>query len=185
LGRSGKAALRIKRCSTKKQKGAIVMTIVVCKAADFQVANEGTYLATLVKVVDLGRVKTTFGEKDCARLIWAITDGGKEMTIFQRVTKSLHPKSQLGRITRVLMGGLPDADFDIELLVGRKAMIVIVHRESDGNTYANVTVVFSPNGDGHGKQISPDKVNNATNVHGVDITDADIPKFERPEHQQR
>jgi hypothetical protein len=142
------------------QKKEIPMSIIVRRPDDYQPANEGTYLAIMVEVVDLGCVETAFGKKDMVRLIWAITDGGQKRTIFQRVTKSLHPKSQLGRIARVLMGGLPESEFDIELLVGRQAMVVIEHRESDGNTYANITLVFSPKG----------------NVHGVNITDADLPE---------
>jgi len=118
---------------------------LVIKPKVYENMTEGLHNVTITKVEDLGLQETNFGTKDRARIVFTASDQkdkeGKAVDIFMTVTKSLHSKSQLGKLLAALK--IPvGAEFDLNDVVGTKAQIVVQHNEKDGKTFANVASVI-------------------------------------------
>ena len=118
---------------------------LVIKPKSYEQMTEGLHNVTITKVEDLGLQETNFGTKDRARIVFTAADQkdkeGKAVDIFMTVTKSLHSKSQLGKLLAALKVPV-GAEFDLNDVVGLKCQIVVGHNEKDGKTYANVTSVI-------------------------------------------
>ena len=126
------------------QKAGNVGSLVI-KTKTFEQMTEGLHNVTITKVEDLGLQETNFGTKDRARIMFTAADQkdkeGKAVDVFMSVTKSLHSKSQLGKLLAALK--IPvGAEFDLNDIVGVKCQVVIQHNEKDGKTYANVASVI-------------------------------------------
>lgn len=108
--------------------------------------TEGLHNVTITKVEDLGVQDTQFGPKEKIRVVFTAADQkdkeGKAVDAIATYTKSLNQKS--GFVKQLLgpLGITPGAEFDTDDLVGTKCQIVIQHKDSDGQTYANVTAVL-------------------------------------------
>lgn len=118
---------------------------LVIKPKVYEQMTEGLHNVTITKVEDLGLQETNFGTKDRARLVFTAQDQkdkeGNAVEVFMSVTKSLHAKSQLGKVLAALK--IPvGAEFDLNDIVGVKCQVVIQHNEKDGKTYANITSVI-------------------------------------------
>ena len=127
---------------------------------NFKKVPQGTHLAVCNLVVDLGMQMTTYqGEstpKHQVYVRWEVPserieyeiDGVKKegpMSIGKTYTASLNEKANLRKdlegwrnksFTPEELDG-----FDIENVLGKPCQITVMHRESNGNTYANVTGV--------------------------------------------
>ena len=120
------------------------MSIVV-KDKVFELPDEGVHNVVASEVTDLGLVETNFGTKDRVRIVFECTDQndseGNPLKLFITATKSLHPKSTLGNFLKQLgIPVTPGQEFDLEDVVGVKALAVVQHNPgSNGKTYANVT----------------------------------------------
>lgn len=113
-------------------------------------APEGLYQAVCVDVVDLGIVKSSFGDKHKVAVYWQIDqlneESGKRFLVTKRYTASLSEKATLRKdletwrskkFTKEELDG-----FDLEVLLGVNCQIQIVHNASDdGTVYANVQAV--------------------------------------------
>lgn len=115
------------------------------KPKTYEQMTEGLHNVTITKIEDLGLQETNFGTKDRARIVFTAADQidkeGKAVEVFMTVTKSLHSKSQLGKLLAALK--VPaGAEFDLNEVVGLKCQVVIVHNEKDGKTYANIGSVI-------------------------------------------
>jgi hypothetical protein len=97
-------------------------------------------------VQDLGEVVGQFGSKNKVRLVWVsdeINSDGDPIIVMLSVTNSMHEKSTLRKTVKSILGRDPgDGEFDLESLVGSQNQLVIVHNESEGRTYANVTTIL-------------------------------------------
>jgi hypothetical protein len=123
------------------------MSLVIRDKANGQM-SEGLHRVTVTKVEDLGLQATRFGAKDMAAIYFTADDG----TIARlRLVKSLHPKSNLGRLLGAL--GIPFGEtFDLTTLVGVKCEAVIQHKETDGKIEANIAAVLRVR---KGQKLSP------------------------------
>ena len=131
------------------------MAIVASKGSSFTPCPAGTHVAVCIDVVDLGMVKSTYGERTKTQhkvnVIWEIgekRDDGKPFRPRKRYTLSLHEKASL-RKDLESWRGRPFTDselegFDLEALLGVPAMLCVVHAASGGNVYANVTAIMRP-----------------------------------------
>jgi hypothetical protein len=118
---------------------------LVIKDKVYENMSEGLHNVTITKVEDLGLQETQFGTKDRARIVFEAADQkdkeGKPVNVFMTATKSLHSKSQLGKLLATLK--IPaGAEFDLNDIVGIKCQVVIQHKESEGKTYANIATVL-------------------------------------------
>lgn len=133
------------------------MAIKARKASEFVPAPAGTHLAVCVDVVDNGLVRSEFKGK--VRELPKITvkwethkhnpKNGLPYLVQQRYTNSTHPKANLGMMLsswfgRALTADETSGEFDLESLIGRNALLNVVHNLKDGVTYSNVTSVSPP-----------------------------------------
>lgn len=127
---------------------------------DFKKVEQGTHLAVCNMVVDLGNQLSTYKGEDKIQhkiyIRWEIpaerleyeVDGQKKegpMAIGKMYTASLSEKANLRKdlegwrnkaFTQEELQG-----FDIENILGSCCQIIVTHKDSNGNTYANVTGV--------------------------------------------
>ena len=118
---------------------------------DFEKPDTGTFLGTIIDVVDLGKVQTTFNgqvrEKVKIRIVWVLdkTDSeGNPFRVMRQVNASMNEKAALYELVKGILGGAPPVPFDDETLIGRSNQLVIV-KEPDlktGKVYANVKVIL-------------------------------------------
>jgi hypothetical protein len=128
----------------QRQKAGNVGSLVI-KPKTYEHLTEGLHNVTITKVEDLGLQETNFGTKDRARIIFSAADQkdkeGKPVDALMSVTKSLHSKSQLGKLLAALKVPV-GAEFDLNDIVGMKCQVVIQHTEKDGKTYGNIASVI-------------------------------------------
>lgn len=112
---------------------------------EFTPAPAGTHQGVCVDVVDLGLVKTQWGEKRMVRVVWQIDetmDTGKRFIVQRRYTASLNEKAALRHDLEAWRGRPFTADelkqFDVENVLSANALLNIVHQTKEGKTYANV-----------------------------------------------
>jgi hypothetical protein len=120
------------------------------RSKQFEIVDEGECNAVLGAVQDLGEVMGQYGMRPKVRLVWVsdqCDSEGNQKIVLQSVTNSLHEKSTLGKVVKAMTGYQPpdNGEFDLEPLVGKQQKLVIEHSDSDGRTYANVTMVLKPN----------------------------------------
>ncbi len=118
------------------------MSLVIEKQVSGQM-SEGLHSVTITKVEDLGLQETRFGPKECAAIYFTADDQkeGKPVDVRLRVVKSLHPESSLARLLGALSVPFGDT-FDLNDLVGIKCLVVIQHKEREGETQANIAAVL-------------------------------------------
>lgn len=123
------------------------MSLIVTRSKkQYEIAAEGTHEATLQEIRELGKVETSFGAKEKLLFIWEVEQvdsKGEPVKVFQRFTKSLHPKAALYKAVRSITGEDPGDEFDLSKLIGTSVQLVIQHNESDdGVIYANVAAIL-------------------------------------------
>ncbi len=133
------------------------------EGGDFAPPPAGTFPALCYRFIDLGTQQTTFKgeqkEQHKILLSWELKDDecmmeieGETlpMTIHQRFTWSMHEKATLRKMLESWRGKkFADADFgpggfDVRKLLNQPCMLALVHSESNGQTYANVSAVIKP-----------------------------------------
>lgn len=115
----------------------------------FQPCPEGLHHAVCVDVVDLGLVKSAFGDKLKVRIVWQIeelNDHQHRFTARKNYNLTLHEKATLRKDLEAWRGVKFTEDqlkgFDLEKLIGANCQIQVVHDLSDeGSVYANVQAV--------------------------------------------
>jgi hypothetical protein len=175
--------------------------IIVSRKKKYELAAAGTHLAALVDVTTRDAAPTRFGPRDQVMLRWLIADGdgepvvGKDMkpvTAIESFTRSLADTSNLRKRVRSILGRDPGDDFDLDQLLGVNVRLEIEHVTRGEKTYANITGVMKPAKgdprvnvpDGFGRRRSPedhDAQEPAVNVHGLVVTDDDVPDFSSPD----
>lgn len=121
------------------------------EGGNFELAPEGTHLATCYRVIDLGTQETNFqGQSKHKRqvmLSWELPDelmsDGRPFTVHKTYTLSSDEKSTLRKHLESWRGKKFDSaelgSFNIAKLIGIAALINITHTHADnGKTYVNV-----------------------------------------------
>ncbi len=116
----------------------------------FTPAPEGLHQAVCVDVIDLGLVKTQWGEKHKVELVWQLDQNnpetGKRFTVRKRYGLSLHSKAVLRMDLESWRGKKFSPQelegFDLEKLLGINGQVQVVHTLSDdGRIFGNVQAV--------------------------------------------
>lgn len=117
---------------------------------DFVPAPQGLHRAVCVDVVDLGLVKSQYGDREKIRLVWEIdeqTDNDKPFLVQQMYTPSLHEKAKLRQHLEAWRGRVFSAEerkgFDMDNILGASCQLQIVHNTNGDNTYANVASIVA------------------------------------------
>jgi hypothetical protein len=118
---------------------------------DFAPAPEGLHQGVCIDVVDLGIVKSQWGEKHQVEIRWQLVDLTDDVTglpfmVLRRYTLSLNEKAKLRAHLEAWRGRKFTAEelegFDLEKLIGVNCQIQVVHDlADDGRTWANVSAV--------------------------------------------
>ena len=111
--------------------------------------------ACIVDITPLKKRQTQYGEKDEFRLVFeteATDADGKRFCIWSRgYTPSLNEKAALRKDLKKMMGRdlttAELAEFDTDGLLGMGVKIIVMHEESDGKTYANISFIAPDKGD--------------------------------------
>jgi hypothetical protein len=125
---------------------------------DFELTPAGSHVALCYRIIDLGTQLVEFkGESKKQHKImigWELPNelmttgdnAGKPFSIHKRYTFSSSDKSNLKKDLESWRG-LPFSKedygkFDIFVLIGKPCMLGIVHAESNGKTYSNITSIM-------------------------------------------
>lgn len=132
--------------------------IVSSSGGDFKPIPEGTYVATCVRLIDLGTQVSSFqGADKLQRKVLAAWEVPDEMVefdgetrpalIMQRYTASLSDKATLRKHLEAWRGRRFTDDelrgFDLKNVLGKPCQIQVLHSESAGNTYANIAAIMA------------------------------------------
>ena len=119
---------------------------------DFKPVPVGAHVAVCSGLTDIGLQGG--GQFDPAYKVvvtWQlpnqVTDKGNPMSISQTYTNSMNKKANLRKVIEAWFGkAFPTeelaANFDLKALLGKSCMINVVHKESQGKTFANVNGVM-------------------------------------------
>jgi hypothetical protein len=115
--------------------------------SEFTPAPEGTHVAQLIGLVDLGTQETDYGARRQVWLSFVLPEerlpSGKPCMVSRKTTFSRHKKAALRPILDALQGRpLTEAElsdgFDGRALLGRCCMVRIVHATKGDAVYANI-----------------------------------------------
>ena len=117
----------------------------------------GQYIGVVADVVDLGLVKTSYGEKAQVRIVWLLFGAtatgqlvpyndaeGRQFRVFRQASQSMNPKAKLYETVRDIQNGeLPSVPFESETLLGRSNLLyVLLEKAQNGKEYANIKVIL-------------------------------------------
>lgn len=131
------------------------------KSQTFENHPEYTGPAVCVDCTPPKKVETTFGPREQFKLVFETgclrQDGSPFLVWSSGFTPSLHEKASLSKFLRQWFGRpltkAEEDEFDTENLVGRPAVVTIVHNEGrDGQTYSNIALIQA---DKSGKPLAP------------------------------
>ena len=115
------------------------------KTSEFKPCPEYTGRGVCVDVTPMVKESSQFGERTVFKLVFEcdVLEDGKRACVWSRgFTPSLHEKSALRKFLRGWFGRdltkEEQADFELEDLIGKPAMLVVVHECKDEKTYANI-----------------------------------------------
>jgi hypothetical protein len=131
------------------------MAIMAKAGATYPVCPSGSHVAICIDVVDLGLVKSTYGEKAKTqhkiRIVWQTgeyQDNGKAFHVSKRYTLSLHEKAALRKDLESWRGrpftGEELEGWDVESVLGAAALLSVVQNATNGSVYANVAAIMRP-----------------------------------------
>ena len=129
------------------------MAIVAKAGANYKPAPAGTHAAVCCDVVDLGELKVEYQGKAKVqhkiKIVWQIDelrDDGAPHRVSKRYTLSLHEKAGLRKDLEGWRGRPFNEEelkgFDVEVLLAKTALLNVIHKESNGSTFANVTGIM-------------------------------------------
>jgi hypothetical protein len=116
-------------------------------------APAGTHAAVCVKVVDLGEVTTEFNgeQKTQPKIAWVFqidkrAPSGKPFNVWIRFTFSSHKKGNLAGALKNWFGrAFTESEIDeldFASLVGKPALISVIHVNQRGKTFANISSII-------------------------------------------
>jgi len=130
--------------------------IISNSGTDYKPVPAGTYAACCIRVIDLGTQVSAYNGKAQRKVLftWEIPevevetdDGPMPALISNRYTASLHEKATLRAVLQSWRGKpftKEELDgFDLKNIVGATCLLGVIHKESDGNTYANVSSIMA------------------------------------------
>jgi len=116
------------------------------RGQDFEPCPEYIGKGVCVDVTPLKKQQSEFGERDIFRLVFEVDlarEDGSRFCVWSRgFTPSLHEKANFRKFVKMWFGRDLTAEemesFETESLLGRPAMLNVIHEEADGKTFANI-----------------------------------------------
>jgi len=121
--------------------------LVQDNAKNFEKPDTGTFIGTVIDVVDLLKQPTKFGIKDQVMIVWVLDKNdstGQPYRAISKLNASGNEKSKLYELAKGILGTAPAVPFDSEILMGRSNQLVIVKEKNEqtGKEFAAVKVVL-------------------------------------------
>jgi hypothetical protein len=114
----------------------------------FEFPDEGSHLAVLADIVDLGVRNTKYGPKEQLRFKWLVQQtgkDGKELSVISTYNNSLGQSANLVQAITDITGMPPVDGFDTESLIGANNRLTVKHeKKPDGRVYPNVIAILRP-----------------------------------------
>ena len=121
---------------------------------DFELPSAGTHLARCYLMAELGHQKSVFQGKESIKnqvlIAWELNEkmaDGRPFVISRIYTASLNEKANLrADLESWRSKGFTEAElegFDLKKILGAPCQINVIHKESNGKTYANVKALTS------------------------------------------
>jgi hypothetical protein len=150
----------------------------------YEIADEGSYTATIVRFVDLGTQQTKYGASRMANVCFELADvtqsDGKPMLAFLTIFNFSARSKKLREFVRTVTGLHDVKDVEIKTLVGAPCMVGITHKTTEeGITFAEVTVK-RPKPGAKKPKVKTDLV--FFSLHPDEFSESDLSKV--PERQQ-
>jgi hypothetical protein len=105
--------------------------------------TDGLVRGVIVDITPPEKKQTPFGEKDVFRVVIESElekSPGERFAVWSKgFTPSLNEKASFRKFLKLAFGG--DLDVD-SLCIGHAVQMIVVHEESDGNTYANISHIM-------------------------------------------
>lgn len=119
---------------------------VIVQEKQYELPEEGQYLAVVADVVDLGVVTGQFGPKERVQVVFlldGINSQGENFRISGFYNKSLHEKATLRKTLKAILRREVTGSFDMDEIIGTTVGLVIEHNDgTDGKTYANIQAII-------------------------------------------
>lgn len=112
----------------------------------FEKPDTGEYIGVIADMVDLGKMKTKFGEKVKIRIVWLLNVSDTEgfpFRVAQQVTASMHEKATLYGIVKAVLAEPPPVPYDVEKLIGMSRRLYVVKEKApDNEMYSNIKAIL-------------------------------------------
>jgi hypothetical protein len=147
--------------------------------------TDGPIRAVVVDVTDPKKTVTKFGEKEKFAIVYETElkreDGSPWTHWAHGYTPSLNEKATLRKDIVKITGEAPGEKFDTESLIGKPVKLIIEHKTTDDETYANITYLKQDTGPDalkpSGKYIRQrDKKKDDANNTGAAYNRTDVPE---------
>lgn len=123
----------------------MAVMITTQAGGDWELPEDGSYLAVLADVIFLGPVATAYGVKDKVQLKWlldAYDTEGNQFQVSSFYNATLDERSNLRKDAKSIAGFDVGESYDIEQLLGTNNQLVIQQNVSGEKTYANVVAIL-------------------------------------------
>lgn len=165
--------------------------IATSKSSDFPKVSEGVHIARCVRLIDLGtQLNERYGKYQPKVILGfeipeetiEIEGVKKPLMISKEYTNNLGDKANLRKDLEAWRSK-PFSDeeargFDLTKLVGKTCMLTVIHKESNGNTYANISSIAPL----HKSLTAPDQFNESL-IYDINMgkegTFEKLPEFQR------
>ena len=145
------------------------LTVNGSSATSIEPIEEGTHLGVCSMLIDMGLQYSEVYKNSSRKVLigWEIPDetieqddGPHPKTISKRYTASLNESANLRQDLAAWRGRdfTPEelAGFDLKNIIGKSCLINVIHKESNGKTYANIQNIMAlPKGMAQGKLSKP------------------------------
>lgn len=120
---------------------------VIIKEKEYEMPEDGQYLAVVADVIDHGIVQTEFyGAKEKISIVYildALDSKGENFRISQFFNKSLHEKAGLRKALRAILRRDITGTFDMDEIIGVTVGVVTQqNKANNGKTYANIEAII-------------------------------------------
>ena len=118
---------------------------VIVTEKQFELPEDGQYLAVVADVIDLGTVTGTWGPKDRVQIVFlldALNSQGEDFKVSVFANKSLHEKATLRKTLKAITRRDITGSYDMDEIIGTTVGVVTEQSESDGKTYSNISAII-------------------------------------------
>lgn len=122
------------------------MFLVDTNSKPFEVAPSGDYVGVIADIIDLGKLKTKYGEKPALRIIWLLNANdseGRPFRLMQQVSQSMHTKAALYKIVKEILDQEPTVPYDVDTLIGMSRRLYVKNEKApNGQVYPNIKTIM-------------------------------------------